>query len=360
MRFGLLYEMEMPAEMGASEYDIFWQAIEQVKLAESVGFDYVWAVEHHFLEGFSHSSAPEIFLSTVAQHTSKILIGHGVCLLPIPFNHPARIAERTATLDIYTNGRLQVGTGRSITMEELGGFNIDPDDSKPMWDEAVKEIPKMWTQHEYEGHEGKYFSMPPRVVVPKPLQKPHPPMWMACTSPPSFEAAGKYGLGVLCFTIGEPGELEHLIGAYREASKNPEPVGAFVNNQVAGFTVLHCGAEDAEARQRGGEAAIWYFAKLFEYFGEIAAYEGYRDYRKRAEDAKAFYEEKVKEKLIKNLVDRAVICAGDPDTCTEIVKQYEAQGIDQFIGIVQVGQIAHDDCMESIRRFGEEVIPRFR
>ena len=187
MKFGLLYEMEMPAEMGASEYDIFWQAVEQVKLAEQVGFDYVWAVEHHFLEGFSHSSAPEIFLATVAQHTRTIKIGHGVCLLPIPFNHPARIAERTATLDIYTNGRLQVGTGRSITMEELGGFNISPDDSKPMWDEAVHEIPKMWTQHEYEGHEGTYFTMPPRVVVPKPLQKPHPPMWMACTNRATIE-----------------------------------------------------------------------------------------------------------------------------------------------------------------------------
>jgi alkanesulfonate monooxygenase SsuD/methylene tetrahydromethanopterin reductase-like flavin-dependent oxidoreductase (luciferase family) len=359
VKFGLLYEMEMPAEMGASEYDIFWQAIEQTKLAEQVGFDYVWAVEHHFLEGFSHSSAPEIFLATVAQHTSTIRIGHGVCLMPIPFNHPARIAERTATLDIYTNGRLEVGTGRSITMEELGGFDIDPDDSKPMWDEAVHMLPKMWTEHEFPGFEGKYVKMPPRVVVPKPLQKPHPPLWMACTSPPSFETAGKYGMGVLCFTVGEPGELAKTIGSYRAAVKNAEPIGSFVNEQVAAFTVLHCGRDDAEARHRGGEAAIWYFGKLFQYFGEIAAYEGYRDYRKRAEDSKFFYEEKVREKLITNLVDRAVICAGDPDTCTEIVKQYEAQGADQFLGIVQVGTIPHDDVMESIRMFGEEVIPRF-
>ncbi|MEY2568751.1 MAG: hypothetical protein QOE35_3280 [Actinomycetota bacterium] len=360
MKFGLLYEMEMPAEMGASEYDIFWQAIEQTKLAEQVGFDYVWAVEHHFLEGFSHSSAPEIFLATVAQHTSTIRIGHGVCLMPIPFNHPARIAERTATLDIYTNGRLDVGTGRSITMEELGGFDISPDDSKPMWDEAVRMLPKMWTEHEFPGFEGKYVKMPPRVVVPKPLQKPHPPMWMACTSPPSFVTAGEYGLGVLCFTVGEPGELAKTIGSYREAIKNATPIGSFVNEQVAAFTVLHCGQDDAAARQRGGEAAIWYFGKLFEYFGEIAAYEGYRDYRKRAEDSKFFYEEQVREKLITNLVDRAVICAGDPDTCTEIVKQYQAQGADQFLGIVQVGTIPHEDVMESIRTFGEEVIPRFK
>jgi alkanesulfonate monooxygenase SsuD/methylene tetrahydromethanopterin reductase-like flavin-dependent oxidoreductase (luciferase family) len=185
-------------------------------------------------------------------------------------------------------------------------------------------------------------------------------MWMACTSPPSFETAGKYGLGVLCFTIGEPGELAQLISSYREAAKDPEPVGQVVNNEVAGFTVLHCGEDDAAARHRGGENAIWYFAKLFEYFGEIAAYEGYRDYRQRAEDSRYFYEETVKEKLIKNLVDRAVICAGDPDTCTAIVKQYQDAGIDQFLGIVQVGQMPHEDCMSSIRMFGEEVIPRFR
>jgi alkanesulfonate monooxygenase SsuD/methylene tetrahydromethanopterin reductase-like flavin-dependent oxidoreductase (luciferase family) len=360
MKFGLLYEMDMPADLGATEHEIYWQAVEQVKLAEQVGFEYVWAVEHHFLEEFSHSSAPEIFLTAVSQHTSTMRIGHGVVLLPTPFNHPARVAERTATLDILCNGRLEVGTGRSITMAELGGFDIDPDDSRPMWDEAVRMIPQMWTEKMFPGHDGKYVKMPPRAVVPKPFQKPHPPMWMACTSPPSFELAGRYGLGVLCFTIGEPGELESLISSYRQAIANPEPVSQIVNEQVAGFTVLHCGPDDTEARRRGGEAAIWYFGKLFEYFGEIAAYDGYRDYRKRADDSKAFYREDLKDKLIDNLVDRAVICAGDPDRCYEIVKQYEAQGIDQFLSIVQVGTIKHDEAMECIRMFGEEVIPRFR
>ena len=120
MKFGLLYEMEMHPELGSSESDVYWQAIEQVKLAEEVGFDYVWCVEHHFLEGFSHSSAPEIFLTAVAQHTSRIRIGHGVVLLPIPFNHPARVAERTATLDILCKGRLDVGTGRYWQASQRG------------------------------------------------------------------------------------------------------------------------------------------------------------------------------------------------------------------------------------------------
>lgn len=360
MKFALLYELDMPASLQKTESEIFWEAVEQSKFAEEMGFDTVWAVEHHFLKEFSHSSAPEIFLSTVAAHTSRIRIGHGVVLLPRPFNHPARVAERIAMLDIASNGRVEFGTGRSITKEELGGFDIDPDDSRGMWDEAVKIIPQMFTHDLFPGHQGTYITMPPRHVVPKPVQQPHPPMWMACTSPPSFELAGKYGLGVLCFTIGEPGELESLISAYREAIKHPEPVGAFVNEQVAGFTVLHCGEDDKAARERAGEAAIWYFGKLFEYFGEIAAYEGYRDYRRRFEDSKQFYEETIRDKLINNLVERHVICAGDPERCIDTIKQYEAQGIDMFIGIMQVGAIPHEQIMESIRLFGEQVIPAFR
>ena len=360
MKFALLYELDMPAELDKSEHEIFHEAVEQAVFAEQMGFDTVWAVEHHFLKEFSHSSAPETFLATVAAKTERIRIGHGVVLVPPPFNHPARVAERVSMLDIASNGRVDFGTGRSITEAELGGFGINPDDSRGMWEEATREIPKMMTQDLYEGFEGKHFSMPPRHVVPKPLQQPHPPMWMACTSPPSFELAGKYGLGVLCFTIGEPGELEGLIGAYRKAAENPEPIGQVINNQVAGFTVLHCGEDDAAARERAGDAAIWYFGKLFEYFGEIAAYDGYKDYRKRFEDSKHFYEESVRDKLIDNLVDRHVICAGDPERCIETVKQYEAQGIDMFIGIMQVGAIPHEEIMESIRLFGEKVIPAFR
>lgn len=360
MKFSLLYELDMPASLDKSEHEIFHEAVEQTILAEELGYHCVWAVEHHFLKEFSHSSAPETFLATVAAKTERIRIGHGVVLVPPPFNHPARVAERVSMLDLASDGRVEFGTGRSITKAELGGFNIDPDDTRGMWLEATREIPKMMTEDLYPGFEGEYFSMPERHVVPKPLQKPHPPMWMACTSPPSFEMAGKYGLGVLCFTIGEPGQLEERITAYREAIKNPEPISQVVNEQVAGFSVLHCGEDDAAAVQRGGEAAVWYFGKLFEYFGEIAAYDAYKDYRKQAEDASMFYEEKVRDKLVKNLVDNKVIVAGDPEHCIDTLKDYEAQGIDHFIGIQQVGAIEHEEIMESIRLFGEKVIPAFR
>src|SRR2546430_15085482 len=125
--------------------------------------------------------------------------------------------------------------------------------------------------------------MRPRAAGPKPGQQPHPPMGRAGPTPPTFGRAGRSGLGFLCFTIGEPGELANLISTYRKAVAQAEPVGSFVNEQAAGFTALHCGPEDATARQRGGAAAVWYLCKLFEYFGEFATYAGYRRYRRRAE-----------------------------------------------------------------------------
>ncbi len=184
MKFGLIYELQMPRPWDeTSESDIYWQALEQIVVAEEAGFDFVWAVEHHFLTEYSHCSAPEVFLSAVAQHTKRIRIGHGVVLLPPPFNHPARVAERVAALDIMSRGRVEFGTGRSITEAELGGFRIDPEHSRGMWEEALHEIPKMWMHEVYPGFEGRYFSMPSREVIPKPVQNPIRPYGWRAHSP---------------------------------------------------------------------------------------------------------------------------------------------------------------------------------
>src|SRR3954471_24779905 len=126
MRFGLFYEHQMPRpwEDGGHE-KLLGNALDQIELADRVGFDYVWQVEHHFLTEYSHSSAPEVFLGAVSQRTRRIRIGHGVVLLPMPYNHPIRVAERIATLDILSDGRVEFGTGRSGTPAELEGFGID-------------------------------------------------------------------------------------------------------------------------------------------------------------------------------------------------------------------------------------------
>ena len=191
MEFGMFYELfsRAPHDTAAIKrcYD---EALEQCKLAERCGFGYVWEVEHHFQTRGSKSAAPELFLTAIARETSTIRLGHGVVLLTM--NHPVRVAERAAVLDLLSDSRLEFGTGRGTTDSELGGFNVTPEDSRPMWEESVRLLPKLWTEDEVE-HNGKYWSFPARNIVPKPLQKPHPPMWVSGVSPRTFESRGRDG-----------------------------------------------------------------------------------------------------------------------------------------------------------------------
>ena len=236
MQFGLLYELQAPP--GASESDIFHQALEQIELADELGFDYVWQVEHHFLENYSHSSAPEVFLGAVSQRTRRIRIGHGVVTLLPAMNPPARVAERTATLDILCRGRLDVGTGRASTVEELGGFDVDPEATREMWRESLTEIVKMWTESPYPGHAGTHFSMPARNVIPKPVQQPHPPLWVACTDPETIQVAARAGIGALSFSIGSPERMAERVQLYHEQFNETKPIGRPANRRLAATSFM--------------------------------------------------------------------------------------------------------------------------
>src|SRR5215472_7550682 len=201
MQFGLHFEMEMPRPWNErSEYNIYWEALEQIELGDRLGFDFVWEVEHHFLEEYSHSSAPEVFFGAVSQRTKNIRIAHGVRLLPFNFNHPIKVAEQAAVLDIISNGRMELGTGRSTTAQELDGFGVDYERTRAEVREALDIIVKAWTEEILE-YDGKLIKVPPLRVVPKPIQKPHPPMWMACVAPDSYELAADRGLGALSFSL---------------------------------------------------------------------------------------------------------------------------------------------------------------
>jgi alkanesulfonate monooxygenase SsuD/methylene tetrahydromethanopterin reductase-like flavin-dependent oxidoreductase (luciferase family) len=358
VKLGLIYEICRPDPDWASEADTYQQALEQCVVAEEVGFDHVWAVEHHFLENYSLSAAPDVFLSAVAQRTQRIRIGHGVRLLPPPFNHPARSASSAAVLDILSGGRLEFGVGRSITEQELGGFGIDPADSRPMLEEVLPEIVKMWTNHTYPGHEGEHFSMPPRVVQPKPLQAPHPPLWMACTQPSSFELAGAFGVGALAFGLGLPGDLSEAVGTYKAAVANPtRQAGAFVNDNIAAAGMMFCAEDDETARSMGGAAQLWYAANAAALFAPWAMSEvpGYEYYHHLAKDPSLFEAETLRQRL-----DDGLSLVGTPDKVLEGARRYEALGVDQLICIVQVGRVSHDDICASLRLFGAEVIPRLR
>jgi alkanesulfonate monooxygenase SsuD/methylene tetrahydromethanopterin reductase-like flavin-dependent oxidoreductase (luciferase family) len=357
MKFGLLYEIEVLQPWDKDSHQrAFAEALEQIKLAEEVGFDYVWEVEHHFLGEFSISSAPEVFLSAVSQHTSRIRIGHGVVLLPFGYNHPIRVAERAAMLDIVSNGRLEFGTGRSATFYEMEPFGVEPDRNREEWDEAVRMIPKMWMQDEFSW-DSDLMRIPPRNVVPKPLQKPHPPMWMAGTQPASAFLAAERGLGLLHFTFSDPEALDEKIQKYHEGIEKCEPVGALVNDQFAGFTLMFCGRDDGEALAVGGPGADWY-VRATNMLYSIWAQSGAQSYRWYGEQfAKGRGTEDVN---VAQMADDAILCIGGPEKCAQIVSHYQDQGIDQLIFLVQAGGTPHEAILDSLRRFGEKVIPQFK
>jgi alkanesulfonate monooxygenase SsuD/methylene tetrahydromethanopterin reductase-like flavin-dependent oxidoreductase (luciferase family) len=358
--FGLFYEIPVAQPWHArSEYDAYHAVIAQAVRGEQVGFTYFWTVEHHFLSEFSHCSAPEVLYGAVAALTKKIRIGHGVRLLPFPYNHPIRAAEMAAALDIVCDGRLEFGTGRSSTRDELEGFGIDPNQTRDMWQEALQVVLGAWTQDVFEWR-GKHFRVPPRRVHPKPIQKPHPPVWVASTNPASHELAGRMGLGLLSFTIGvPPSELAERITLYRNALKEAKPVGHFVNGRAATFTMVHCAETNAEARANAERSIMWYFRRSLQLVGSIATWQegkplGTYEYARilRDIDTAAI--------TFDMLDEMGAVIVGDPARCIERVRQYREAGCDQLLCLMNPYDIPPDKVMRSIELFGEHVIPAFR
>ena len=222
MKISLFYEFPLPRPWSDDdEHKLFQDGLDEVEAADKAGFSTVWLTEHHFLEEYCHSTAPEIFLSAASQRTKDIRLGFGIMHLPPAVNHPARVAERVSTLDLISNGRVEFGTGESSSVGELGGFGIDPADKRKMWEEALEVSIRCMIEEPFTGFKGEHIEMPPRNVVPKPLQKPHPPVWVACTRPASVSMAAQKGLGALSFAYTGPGPLtERVNGYYKEFEEN--------------------------------------------------------------------------------------------------------------------------------------------
>ncbi len=360
--FGLFYEIPVPAPWGErDERDAYHAMIEQAVRGEQVGFTHVWSVEHHFLSEFSHCSAPEVLYGAIAARTKTIRIGHGVRLLPFPYNHPVRVAEMAAMIDCVSDGRLEFGTGRSSTRPELEGFGIDPQDTRGMWEEALDVVHGAWTNDVFEW-EGKYFKVPPRRVHPKPLQKPHPPLWVASTSPDSHTLAGRKGLGLLSFTIGvPPEELAARIQLYRDGLKEASPGKRAVNPRAATFTMVHCAETNEEAKQNAAESVVWYLQKSTALIGSLATWQmeqnkdlGTYEYAKMLRDLDMSH------LTFDVLDDMGAVIVGTPERCIERVRRYRDAGCDQLLCLMNPYKIPADKVMRSIELFGQHVIPEFR
>src|SRR6185436_3345429 len=268
MKFGVFYEHQLPRPWAdGAEEKLLHEALDQVQLADELGIDFAWEVEHHFLEEYSHSSAPEVFLAACSQRTKRIRLGHGIMLMLPGYNHPARAAERIATLDLVSRGRVEWGTGMSASRTEIEGFGIDPAQRQAMWQESVEQATNMLVMDPYPGFEGKFFSMPVRNVVPKPAQKPHPPLWLACSNRNTIRIAAKNGMGALTFAFIDPAEAREWVEEYYEIFKREcVPIGHAVNPNIAMVTGFSCHADVEEARRRGNDGFRFFQFALGHYY----------------------------------------------------------------------------------------------
>ena len=360
MRFGVFYELQLPRPWNkGDERNLFHQALEQVQLADRLGFDYAWEVEHHFLEEYSHSSAPEVFLAAAAARTKSIRLGHGIRQVIPNYNHPARTAEGLATLDILSDGRVDFGIGEGATRLELGGFKIPAKEKRAMALEAAEQIANMMVLEPYPGFQGKYFSMPCRNVLPKPVQSPHPPIWMACTNRDTIKIAAQNGVGALAFSFLEPEQARHWSDIYYGIIKSDAcvPLGHNVNANLAMVSSFSVHGDRAEAVRRGLEG--------FEFFGfalnALVAQDCvpgrtnlWGDYQaqrgRRNEDVVA-------------AADRVGAYSsgiGTPDDMRRHLQGFADNGIDQVIFLQQAGRNRHDHICESLELFAAEVMPEFK
>lgn len=358
MKFGIFIDLQLPRPWhNGDEARLFKEALEQVELADRIGVDYVWVQEHHFLEEYCHSSAPEIFLAACSQRTDNIRLGHGIVIMSPRVNHPARIAERLATLDILSNGRVDWGTGESGSRMELEGFGIDFVDKRPMWAEAVEETAKMMSMEPYQGFQGKYFSMPHRNIVPKPLQKPHPPLWAACSNRDSMQLAASLGMGSLTFAFVNAEEAKFWVDEYYETfKKNCNPIGQAVNPNIAMLTGFMCDKDNDTAIQRGLEGAHFFAYGLGHYWRDGIHQPGHtnmwNDFKTQPVS--------VLEKLERERKKAGMDGIGNPKQLVENFRALENAGVDQLILLQQSGNYRHEHICESLELFGKDVLPQFR
>jgi alkanesulfonate monooxygenase SsuD/methylene tetrahydromethanopterin reductase-like flavin-dependent oxidoreductase (luciferase family) len=356
MRFGIFYEISVPRPWGPeTERKVYDNCIEQSVLADELGFDHVWAVEHHFLEEYSHCPAPEIFLATIAAKTQTIRVGHGINVCVPEINHPIRIAERSAVLDLVSHGRLDVGTGRSATWTELGGFRANPDLTKATWAEIVRALPKMWMQERY-AHDGVCFSMPERAVIPKPYQQPHPPMWVAVTSPGTEIDAAEHGMGALGLTFNDFAEQERRVKAYRRVIQNCEPAGAVVNEQVATVNFLFC-HEDAKVGTATGlrlAGTFGYAASQLVSAREVYASPSYASFGLLPQVRRS------PARLGEAAEAPPGLAVGDPKHLIEVLKGWESTGVDCVNFLLNALEtVPQEEVLASLRLFAKEVMPAF-
>jgi alkanesulfonate monooxygenase SsuD/methylene tetrahydromethanopterin reductase-like flavin-dependent oxidoreductase (luciferase family) len=378
MKFGIQFQLQTPRPYDADSWGpddearIFAQALEQIEHADRLGFDYVFLTEHHFLEEYCHSAAPEVVLAAAAARTKQIRLGHGIVQMPPAINHPARVAERIASLDIVSGGRVEFGTGEGATETEIGGFGVARAEKKEAWEEATRECLRMMDTVPYPGYDGVHFSMPERNIVPKPLQRPHPPVWVAASRRETVMLAARMGIGAMGFGFETPDEAQERVERYYELIRAcKRPLGQTINPALMTLGNMMCARTDEEAIEKGLRGA-----QCFGYvFGWMHGHQNhgrdniYRDFRRKqeaasatleAQDAAVALEPEDESARALYRMGRRGMFMGSPEYIRENIRAYERAHVDVLLFLSQCGDRRHEDIMGSLELFAKEVMPEFK
>ncbi len=349
MKFGIFYELQLPKPWTRDdEYVLFNHALDQIELADRLGYDYAWEVEHHFLEEYSHSSAPEVFLGAASQRTKNIRLGHGI--IQLPTNHPARVAERVSTLDLLSHGRVELGIGEGSSVTELHPFDRRFRDKRVVWEDAVRCLMPMFTEEGWEYH-GEYFDFPLRNVIPKPRQTPHPPLWVACSQLETIEMAGRRGLGALGFQFVSAEAATAWVHAYYNAfTKHQKLLADYQPNpNIAVVSQFMCAPTDEEARARADGSTFFQFAlRFYNEHGPVvpgttSLWDEYQHWKETPAGQKAQHGGLI----------------GSPATIREKLHRFADSHVDQVILLNQAGRNRHEHICEALELFAAEVMPEF-
>ncbi len=345
-------QIQMPRPWAAdAELHAYHNAIAQAEAAEAAGFHHFWITEQHFFTEIGHSACPDMLLAAISQRTRRIRLGFSVVLMTV--NNPFAIAERVATLDLLSQGRVEFGMGRGSTPYMVDAFGVTRAEERERAREATEAAMQMFREERFSGYKGQYFDLPARDVLPRPLQRPHPPLWAAASNLDSYARAARQGLGVIGVTRNSIAETREAIRTYRQTIRSADPsgfVGAYANEQVGGFAIACCHEDDRTGRDLACAAARWYngdnSAELnpvrFATAGGVDAVVS--KFRNRSND---------------QLIEDGMAIGGNPDTITRIVEKWRDAGLDQMIFLLQAGPTTHEQVLHSIDLLGRHVIPRF-
>lgn len=349
MKFGIFYEHQLPRPWNEdSELNLMHESLAQIELADQLGYDYAWEVEHHFLEEYSHSASPEVFLGAASQRTKNIRLGYGI--IQLTTNQPHRVAEKVATLDLVSRGRVEFGMGEGAGPAELHPFGIRVRDKRDRWEEAVKATIPMFTKTDWEFH-GQYYDFPARNVVPKPVQKPHPPLWVACSNIQTIGQAGQWGMGALGFTFVSPDAAKAWVHRYyNNLLHNQKKLTDYQTNpNIAMVSGFMCAETDEEAYEKASGWTFFIFA-LSHYGREGIAAPGTGNLWDKFQDWR--HSDKAKDAFKGALI-------GSPETIRKKLRMFQDAHVDQVILLNQAGKTSHEDICGSLKMFAEEVMPEF-